>query len=1356
MLDTIEKCLQMNEEYQDQYRLTKEKLITTPKGKQFDFSESQIFGKFDLFCRRLIKLMDMFSTMQQFRNLAQQKFDGLDPLIIAFNDVVKMFRSKGHDLLDFGSNRFDRDYVDFNVKMHELESSLQHFINRSFQNIGSIEESLTLLKRYQEILHRENLRSDLDSKLTLIFHNYGLELARVEQIYEKNKHDPPIARNMPPVAGNIAWARHLLKKIEDPMKKFQGSPSVLASKESKKIIRTYNKVAKTLIAFEYLWYEAWCSSIEQAKAGLQATLIIRHPTTQKLYVNFDQELFQLIREAKCLAKLNVDIPESAKIVLLQEEKFKEYYNDLKYLLTEYDRVTEAIIPVTAKLFEPHLQTMEIKLRPGLITLTWTSMNIDTYKSNFSSGLSKLEDMVHKMNDITESRIQKNLKSLSRAVLCNLPDSRTVALDEFVTMQEGAVRTSTTFLTSKNLEVELAVNDLFDLLRSHAVDPSVDPIDENEVAVVFRHFNSMTYQALLNCVKVSLNYVKKRTCSRIGANVLFSQKPFFEVDVSLSVPSARLSPSLDDIQGAINRAAVAVIGSAKKMWQWNQKDIPDKEKSTFFDVLGQDLEIIKTVLLLTGALHGTKNLLYDYLRGFKKYDWLWKDDKELAYKAFMVKKPTIQDFEEELKKFMAIEEEISNIASHHCIGAVMLNTVNLKLQLSNESRQWKVLYSNKVHQLAKQKMNDLTEYIRLTNNKLNYEVNSLDSLRYVMNVLVEIRDRESSIEFEITPILDMYAMIEHYLPGGVVDKDEVEQKINLRQAWLKLVDFAEIVTNNLSSIQGVYQKELIKDIRDFMIDIKSLRNDFENNGPTQPGISPNISVERLKKFKRELEEKERKMEHYRAGEELFALRPSRFNEIIRTRKEVNLIDQLFSLWVDVNASVKTWSILMWTDVSDNVSSMTDTINNYEGRCKKLPKRLREYQAFDEVRKQIDDYILLFPMLSEMSKPSIKKRHWDEICGLLSKPLPYEDESFSLKDVLESDIVEHKEEVEEICDGADKQLAIERKMIDLRETWATAAFEFAMWKTREIPVLKAFGYVIEELEEAQLQLQTLLSIRHVTPFRDDVQKFLTELSDTADTLEMWVKVQMLWTSLESVFLGGDIAKQMPIEAKKFAKINKDWEKLMIRASETKLVVPCCSNELLRTTLPVLYSELEKCQKSLEGYLEQKRGKFPRFYFVSNPVLLIILSQGSDPLQMQPFYEKVFDSIDRVTHSRSDKAMITELQSIIGSTKETINLLQPVKAHGNIEDWLGEIEMEMQRTMKRLAEDASIACTSMPLRQFVDRSCGQFALLGLQIMWTIQCTEALAGAKKNKQGVIDNNRAQLAILQELSGWCLTDLGS
>lgn len=49
----------------------------------------------------------------------------------------------------------------------------------------------------------------------------------------------------------------------------------------------------------------------------QATLIIRHPDDGKLYVNFDQEILQLIREAKILDQMGIEIPESAKIALFQ-------------------------------------------------------------------------------------------------------------------------------------------------------------------------------------------------------------------------------------------------------------------------------------------------------------------------------------------------------------------------------------------------------------------------------------------------------------------------------------------------------------------------------------------------------------------------------------------------------------------------------------------------------------------------------------------------------------------------------------------------------------------------------------------------------------------------------------------------------------------------------------------------------------------------------------------------------------------------------------------------------------------------------------------------------------------------------
>ena len=54
----------------------------------------------------------------------------------------------------------------------------------------------------------------------------------------------------------------------------------------------------------------------------------------------------------------------------------------------------------------------------------------------------------------------------------------------------------------------------------------------------------------------------------------------------------------------------------------------------------DLTIVKTVLLLTGAFHGTKNLVAQFLRRFQKFDWLWKDDMEAAYRSFIESHPTI--------------------------------------------------------------------------------------------------------------------------------------------------------------------------------------------------------------------------------------------------------------------------------------------------------------------------------------------------------------------------------------------------------------------------------------------------------------------------------------------------------------------------------------------------------------------------------------------------------------------------------------------------------------------------------------------------------------------------------------------
>jgi dynein heavy chain len=199
--------------------------------------------------------------------------------------------------------------------------------------------------------------------------------------------------------------------------------------------------------------------------------------------------------------------------------------------------------------------------------------------------------------------------------------------------------------------------------------------------------------------------------------------------------------------------------------------------------------------------------------------------------------------------------------------------------------------------------------------------------------------------------------------------------------------------------------------------------------------------------------------------------------------------------------------------------------------------------------------------------------------------------------------------------------------------------------------------ERLENDIMALNQMNAMRFVTPFKSIVVEKITQLSETADIIEKWLKVQTLWTNLVSVFTGGDIAKQMPVESKKFKGIDKSWLKIMERANEQKNVIACCANDILRNSLPELQSGLEFCQKKLENYLETKRNVFPRFFFCSNEDLLQILSVGSDPHAVQDDFEKLFDAINRVTFDEANRKLIIEIISIMGPCQEKIQLVDQV---------------------------------------------------------------------------------------------------
>lgn len=229
---------------------------------------------------------------------------------------------------------------------------------------------------------------------------------------------------------------------------------------------------------------------------------------------------------------------------------------------------------------------------------------------------------------------------------------------------------------------------------------------------------------------------------------------------------------------------------------------------------------------------------------------------------------------------------------------------------------------------------------------------------------------------------------------------------------------------------------------------------------------------------------------------------------------------------------------------------------------------------------------------------------------------------------------------------------------------------------------------------------------------------------ELIEVWVKVQANYLYLKPIFNSQDITQKLPSEAVDFGIVDKIWRELMETLETDKLVLHIERIPNLMDNLYSAHSALEKVQKRLNDYLESKRAKFPRFYFLSNEELLEILGETQNPLKVQRHLPKIFEGINELVFS--DHTEITGMKSEEGEHIPFLTKISPHKYAGNVEEWLIEVESEMKNAISYTIQNAVSGYISTPRRvNWVLKWPGQVVLCVSQVFWK----ESIAKALVNK---------------------------
>eukprot|EP00727_Mastigamoeba_balamuthi_P008574 m51a1_g4339 putative cytoplasmic dynein 2 heavy chain 1 isoform x1 (4695) ;mRNA; f:164362-180818 len=517
---------------------------------------------------------------------------------------------------------------------------------------------------------------------------------------------------------------------------------------------------------------------------------------------------------------------------------------------------------------------------------------------------------------------------------------------------------------------------------------------------------------------------------------------------------------------------------------------------------------------------------------------------------------------------------------------------------------------------------------------------------------------------------------------------------------------------------LFKAEIARRSTSFTAEIQKYSSKWAEIKPRQSAMLDATEAEQalaaLRSLKEEYEELEKQKQQAVADCKQFNVDVPHFPMLDILRDEIAKMETVWKVYQEYAEGKGAMSSELWLSFRTKTYVFEDFIGDWEAKARAARDSGQKDLDWTFVTRDMEKFKELVPLLKFLRGDVFLADHWKVLFNIIGLPRTQDFQRLTFGGYLGviDKILANAAMIKDLHQRANGEVTIREAIEELKAWGADTRFTLTDHEEagRVTPLIKEWKEIITAIGDNQALLNSLKDSPYFRPFADEARQWEHRLASLDKNVRSLNIVQRKWLYLEPIFTRG----ALPQEEARFKSIDCRFVEIMKDVERNPKVVLIADTPGMGDTLAMLQEQLDRCQNALSAFLEEKRSKFARFYFLGDDDLLEILGQSRNPAVIQTHLKKLFQGINRVEFS-GDGKLITAMRSIAG---EVVPLEQPVEVVEKVETWLNNLAEQMKTTLRHLL----VQCLqNFDLQQFPS----QILNLAEDIHFTTKCENAIRSA-------------------------------